>query len=386
MELGLTGIGIAIDRGWITREMGRQRTLVTLQTFFHTSQSSAKGGVIGYKGWFYHFLDMDTAARYRDCELSSMDTGLLLAGILYAKEYFNADEPSESAIRFLADSIYKRVDWQWMANQGSSFSMGWTPTSGFLQSRWMGYNEAMILLVLGLGSTEPSVTPNFWSEWTQNYKWGTNFGFSYLQFGPLFGHQYSHCWIDFRNRADDYMRSHDLTYFENSRRATLAQRNYAIVNPKKHSGYSTQVWGLTACDGPERDSFRGYSARGLSPELDDGTIAPTAAGASIAFTPKESIEALRAMYQEYRSSIWSGYGFRDAFNHEAKWWDSDVLGIDQGPMLIMIENYLTGSVWKIFERIEIVKRGLDRAGFKPFTQAKNKLVEDGPVKEQLTSR
>jgi hypothetical protein len=367
---GLTGIGIAINHGWITREAGSQRTLTTLRTLFAGRQGAAREGVMGYRGWFYHFLDANMGTRYRNCELSSIDTALLLAGILYAKEYFNGANAIEIEIRTLADSIYKRVDWRWMANEGSSFSMGWDPERGFLKARWIGYNEAMILLVLGLGAPGEVIDEKFWPEWTSGYKWGTRYGYSFLQFGPLFGHQYSHCWIAFKDIADPYMSAHKSNYFENSRRATLAQRNYAIENPKHRSGYSAATWGLTACDGPEYGSFPGYAARGLPPELDDGTLAPTAAGSSIVFTPVESIQALKAMYDNYRVSLWTGYGFRDAFNRDAAWWDPDVLGIDQGPMLLMIENYLTGSVWKTMQRNEIIKRGLKRAGFQARTLVK----------------
>ena len=200
-----------------------------------------------------------------------------------------------------------------------------------------------------------------WGQWTSGYTWKTNYGLSFIPFPPLFGHQYSHCWIDFRHIADDYMKGKSSTYFENSRRATLAQRAYCIANPGRKTGYGSNVWGLTACDGPNPN---GYTARGAPPaQNDDGTIAPTAAAGSMPFTPEYSLPALRYFYDQYRTNIWTGFGFRDAFNLGQKWWDTDVLGIDQGPIAIMIENHRSQSVWRLFMRNEEIQRGLRQAGF-----------------------
>jgi hypothetical protein len=219
----------------------------------------------------------------------------------------------------------------------------------------------MILGCLGLGAPTNPLPATAWNAWTRGYTWTNSGGLSYIPFPPLFGHQYSHCWIDFRHIADAYMRSHNSTYFENSRRATLAQRSYCIANPLKHKGYSGMVWGLTACDGPP-----GYSAHGAPPpQEDDGTIAPTAAGGSIPFTPEFSVPTLRYFYDKFRPSLWTAYGFRDAFNLGAHWAGPDELGIDQGPMVIMIENYRTQRVWRRFMQNEVVQRGLQRAGFLP---------------------
>ena len=363
---GLTAIGVGVDHGWITREQGRERVLRTLITFGEEPQGTNADGTIGCRGWFYHFLEMNTGRRAWKCELSSIDTALLLAGILYAREFFDGTHADETAIRNLAKRIYARMDWNWMANGRDSLSMGWHPESGFIQRRWIGYNEAMILLILGLGAPDNPLTPKFWKEWTGGYDWKISHDQSFVHFPPLFGHQYSHCWIDFRGIADDYLRGKGIDYFENSRRATLAQRAYCIANPGKFKGYGEMVWGLTACDGPGFGKFQAYSARGAPPpENDDGTIAPTAVGGSIPFAPEICLPTLRYFYDRFRPNIWTRYGYCDAFNLTANWWDPEVLGIDQGPILIMIENYRTGRVWKTFMKAPEIRRGLKAAGFKP---------------------
>jgi hypothetical protein len=357
---GLTAIGIGIDHGWIGRSAGGDRTLTTLKTFWRQPQGAGVSGTIGYRGWFYHFLDMATATRAGTCELSSIDTGLLLAGVLYARQYFDGVDSTETAIRAFADSIFNRVDWNWMTYGQNSLTMGWTPESGFLSARWSGYNEAMILLIEGIGATSNSLPYQVWNNWTSSYSWQTNYGYSYVNFPPLFGHQYSHCWIDFRNIADYYMGLQGITYFENSRRATLANRAYCAANPGHFTGYSDSVWGLTACDGPS-----GYKARGAPPaQNDDGTIAPTAAAGSIPFTPNESIAALQAMYTLYGNQLWGQYGLKDAFNISQNWYDSDYIGIDEGPIIIMIENYRTQRVWHRIAQDPVIQAGLARAGFR----------------------
>ena len=361
---GLTGIGIAIDRGWITREQGRERVLATLRTFRDGPQGTSSSGTMGYKGWFYHMLGLNTGTRDGTSELSSIDTGLLLAGVLDVKQYFDANQIEENEIRAAAETIFSRVDWQWMANGGSSLTMGWTPESGFLPWRWIGYNEAMVLYIMGLGAATNPLPAAHWSSWTSGYAWRTNYGYAYVEFPPLFGHQFSHCWVDFRHIADAYMNGRGISYFENSRRATLAQRAYCIANPGSFSGYGSNVWGITACDGPGFGTFAGYTARGAPPaQNDDGTLAPTAVGGSLPFAPEVCLPTLRYLYAHHRTNIWTGYGFRDAFNLTANWWDVDVLSIDQGAILLMVENYRSQSVWRRFMRIPEIQRGLQAAGF-----------------------
>jgi hypothetical protein len=367
---GLTAIPIGIDHQWISRPAGSERVLRTLQTLWLAPQGDATSKTSGYKGWFYHFLNFHDATRFGTSELSSIDTALLLAGVLDAAEYFDASNPVETAIRNLARQIFERVDWSWMLNRADTLTMGWHPESGFLRARWNGYNEASILYLLGIGADGPSaLAPKHWKQWTTTYSWRTSYGYSFVHFPPLFGHQYSACWIDFRHIADDYTASKGISYFENSRRATLAQRAYCIDNPGNFPGYGPEIWGLTACDGPGSNGAHSYIARGAPPaENDDGTIAPTAAGGSLPFTPEVSTRALRAMYDRYREMIWCGYGFRDAFNLKEDWWGTDVLGIDQGAILLMAENLRTGSVWNRMRKNAILQKGLERAGFRPISQ------------------
>jgi hypothetical protein len=357
---GLTAIGIAVDHGWITRTQAVARVQTTLNTFLSGPQGPGSTGIIGYKGWFYHFLDMNTALR-SGSELSSIDTALLLGGILYAKQYFDGTNSNETSVRTMADAIFNRIDWNWMAQGTDVVSMGWFPTSGFIANNWIGYNEGMILYCLGLGTATNPLPASAWNRWTSGYTYGTYYGQTFIPFSPLFGHQYSHCWIDFRHIADSYMNSHNSTYFENSRRAALAQVQYAALNPGGFASYSSTIWGLTASDGPT-----GYAVHGIPPGgADDGTIAPTAAGGAMPFTPEYSLPTLRAFYSRSRPRIWTAYGFRDAFNISAGWYDTDELGIDEGPIVIRIEHYRTQRVWQRFMQNAEVQRGLQRAGFVP---------------------
>jgi hypothetical protein len=367
--MGLSALTVGIDRGWISREEGRERVRTTLDFFWTCPQSDAPTNVCGYRGFFYHFLDMQTGHRAGTNELSTIDTALLLGGILHAKEYFTQDTPAEEEIRALADSIYYRVEWDWATPNDPLVALGWRPESGFIPFDWRGYNEAMILYLLGLGSPTHPLADDAWDAWTASYDgdWGTFYGFTYLSFPPLFGHQYSHLWFDFRGIQDDYMREKSaelgapIDYFENSRRATLAQRAYSIANPAGHPNYGPEEWGLTASDGPF-----GYLARGAPPaQNDDGTITPTAPGGSIVFAPDEAREALRTFYRKYRPRLWGEYGLLDAYNVRETWVGTDFLGIDQGPFVIMIENLRTEAIWDAFMQNEDVQRGLGRAGFEP---------------------
>jgi hypothetical protein len=312
---------------------------------------------------------MQTGRRAGDAELSTIDTALLLAGVLHVQQYFDQDDPSEAQIRTLADNLYRRVDWSWMQVRPARVCHGWMPETGFLPYDWGGYNEAMILYLLALGSPTFPISPDAWTAWTSSYAWQTHYGLGFVVFPPLFGHQYSHVWVDFRGIQDAYMRDKGLDYFENSRRATLANRAYAIANPLGWVDYGENVWGLTASDIPAS-----YRARGAPPaESDDGTITPTAAGGSFAFTPHESLAALRHMYAAYRTQIWGRYGFKDAFNPSEKWFAADYLGIDQGPIVMMIENYRTGRIWQVFMRHPAIQRGLAHAGFMPRIEAQTVL-------------
>jgi hypothetical protein len=386
---GLTAYGIGAERGYVTREQAAERTLSTLRALLAMKQGPEPRGVTGYKGFFYHFLDMKTAERFENVELSTIDTSLLMAGVLFTQSYFDRGDATETAIRATAEELYTRVDWSWAQTRKPAISMGWTPGEGFHTYDWRGYNEAMVVLVLALGSPTHPVEPGAWAEYTKTYKWGTFQGQEHLLFAPLFGHQYSHVWIDFRGIRDDYMKEHGIDYFENSRRATLSQHAFAIANPNGYRDYGDRIWGLTACDGPmdatltidgRRRTFYGYAARGASATevRDDGTIAPTAAASSIPFTPELSIAAIREMRQRYGDNLYRKYGFVDAFNPTLRtsrgvkaghvdpaqgWFDVDYLGIDQGPIVAMIENHRSGLVWSTMRKNPHIVRGLKRAGF-----------------------
>ncbi len=283
-----------------------------------------------------------------------------MAGVLDAREYFASDDPGDVALRALADSLYLRVDWDFMRSGGAAIRMGWKPDTGFSSfGYWIGYNEAMVLYVLALGSPTHPVPETTWGWWVSGYSWQTQYGYSYVIFPPLFGHQYSHCWIDYRTIWDDYMQSRGITYFENSRRATLAQRAYCMVNPHGWADYDSVTWGLTASDDPD-----GYLAHGAPPsQNDNGTITPTAPASAIAFAPEVVIPTLHNLYDAYGLAVWGRYGFKDAFNIQRFWWDNDYLGIDEGPIIIMIENYLNGSVWARDRENSYLTAGLQRAGF-----------------------
>jgi hypothetical protein len=384
----LAGYSIGAERGYITRAQARKRVLATLEFFAKAPQGERDTGVAGYKGFFYHFLHMDSGLRFEIVELSTIDTALLLSGALVCQSYFDREDEEEAAIRSRADELFRRADWRWAQPNPPAITHGWTPEHGFLPYDWRGYNEAMILYILALGSPTHGVEENAWWEYVRTYKWSHLYGQDYVGFGPLFGHQFSHVWIDFRGIRDAYMRGRGIDYFENSRRATYAQREYAIQNPMGWRGYGPDVWGLTACDGPadvtleidgRHRTFHTYAARGVSEKpTDDGTLSPAAAAGSLPFAPEIALPALREMRGRYGDHAYATYGFLDAFNPtfripfrvthgriepEVGWFDTDYLGIDQGLILAMIENYRSDLLWRILRRNPYIVAGLKRAGF-----------------------
>ena len=377
----LTIYPIAAERRIITRSEAAQRSLTTLRFLWNTPQGMGGSAISGYRGFFYHFIDTGTGLRAWNCELSTVDTGWLLAGALFCQSYFNRGNAHEVEIRRLADSLYRRVDWKWAMGKTKGVVMGWTPEEGFHSWIWHGYNEAMMVYILALGSPTYPVPPSVWDAWTSTYVWGKHYGQELVNFMPLFGHQYTHAWIDFRGIRDAYMRTKGIDYFENSRRATLLHREYGKENPYHWRDYSDTIWGWTACDGPKDTTFvvdgiermfRSYSARGTGAEehVDDGTIAPTATASSVPFSPDVCIQAVKAMKEKFGSRLWTKYGFVDAFNPTYitpstphGWFDHDYLGIDQGPIPLMIENYRNGFVWEVMKRNPYIVEGLRKAGF-----------------------
>ena len=385
----LTAYPVGVERDYVSRADAAQRALNTLRFMYNAPQGAQPTDVTGYKGFFYHFLDMQTGYRFQQVELSTIDTSLLLGGALFCQSYFTGMDPVEYAVRAYADSIYRRVDWQWAVHDPLLVSMGWHPENGFIQSDWRGYDEGMIVYILALGSPTHPIDTASWTAWTDTYRWAGFYGQPQVNFAPLFGHQYSHVWIDFRGIQDAYMRGKGIDYFENSRRATLSQRSYAMDNPGQWKDYGANAWGLTAVDGPHDTTvvidgrtreFHTYMARGVASGdiRDDGTLAPTAPGGSVPFAPEIAVPALIAEREKYGENLFTSYGFVDSFNptfqlpitpHHGHvvagvgWFDTDYLGIDQGPIIAMIENYRSDLIWKTMRKNPYIVAGLKRAGF-----------------------
>jgi hypothetical protein len=390
----LTAYCIGTERGYVSRDDAATRTRNTLRFFWNLPQSEAASGVGGHHGFFYHFLNFSDGCRFEKVELSSIDTTLFLFGALTAQEYFDRENPQETEIRELARKLIDRVDWNFLMRPSGMLGMGWHPETGYIKAEWTGYNEGMLCYLLGMASSTSPIDPGVWTRWCSTYDktWGPNFGPQpHVGYFSIAVHQLPNLWYDLRAIADPYMREKGLTYFENARRATLAARAYAIANPAEFRDYSDEIWGFTACDGPfdgevtiegRTRAFRTYSERGQGTRamFDDGTIAPTAALSSMPFTPDESSAALTAFRKKYGDDIYGQYGFFDAFNptyrgdltspsgrltSSAGWVSNDYLGIDQGPILIMLENHTSELIWQRLRASTTIRQGLIRAGFEP---------------------
>ena len=376
--LGLTVYPVAVERGFVARNVAAERTLTTLR-FFWQSKQGPEPDATGYKGFYYHFLDMASGARTWKSELSTVDSAFLIAGMLTCAAFFDANTPDEREIRDLAHRLYERVDWRWALNGGRTLSHGWKPGTGFLRYRWQGYDEAMLLYVLALGAPTHAIAPDSYAAWTETYVWRTIYDIAYLYAGPLFIHQLSHVWLDFRNIRDATMHAHDSDYFENSRRATLVQQQYAIRNPNGFAGYGEFCWGLTASDGPgrlvrtvhgTRRRFYGYLARGVPDGPDDGTVAPWAVAASLPFAPEIVLPTIERILRRKLGGEHL-YGFRTTFNPSFAsardggngWVSPTFCGLNQAPIILMIENYRTGLVWNVLRESSYVVAGLRAAGF-----------------------
>ncbi len=351
---GLTALCIAAERGWKSRADARQRALTILR--FYAQES------VHEHGWFYHFVDMDTGARVWKCELSSIDTALLLAGALTAGQYFGDAEMAR-----YAGAIYQRIDWRWMLNGDPLLlSMGWKPESGFLDARWNRYSELMILYLLGLGSTTTPLRPESWYAWARPRI--TYDGRAYISGAPtLFTHQYSHAWADFRGCREQNGKG--VNWFENSVEATLAHRSFCIDLAKNEfrGCYGENQWGITASD-----SARGYVAWGGPPRSGpiDGSLVSCAAGGSLMFQPKLCAQALSNMQQRFGARVWNRYGFADAFHPLNGWTDADVLGIDLGITLLSAENARSGNVWTWFMRNPEIRKAFQAAGITPVSRTR----------------
>jgi len=342
---GLTALCIADSRGYMDSTSLQNRALLTLQSL----QTLAAG----HQGFFYHFLDWGTGARYNQCELSPIDTALLMCGVLSVRQHFSAN----AAIVAAANQLYQAVNWQWMLNGGQTLSMAWTPEGGFYTSRWDHYCELMMMYLLGMGSTTYPLPASCWQAWTRPTY--TYQGITYISAGdPLFVHQYSHAWIDFRNKHDSY-----ADYFQNSVYATQAHKLFCLSLQAQFSDYGTNFWGITSSD-----SRNGYVAWGGPPAMGpiDGTVVPCAAAGSIPFVSADCIAVLRNL-RGYYANAWGRYGFTDALNPLYNWYNPDVLGIDQGISMLMAENYRSGFVWNNFMTNPEIKNAMTLAGFQPNT-------------------
>ena len=383
---GLACLPVAAERGWVSRRDAAGRARAVLRTFRH-----GPGGdrdAIGHRGFFYHFLDMRTARRHRRCEVSTVDTTFLLAGGLTTAAYLDGDDETESEVRELADQLYREADWRWAMAGGDAVCHGWKPEAGFLRYHWRGYNEALLLYALALGSPTHPLQASAYDAWVSTYRWTRLYGIEFLYGSSLFMHQLSHVWIDFRGIQDAFMRVKGIDYFENSRRAALVQQRYAVRNPRAFEGYGEHVWGISASDGPgpavrrvggRERRFWDYRARGVPWGPDDGTLTPWAVVASLPFEPRLVVRTLHEIdsrYPDMRSELGYRCSFNPTFSDTATagnssaetgkkgWISSGYYGLDQGPVVLMIENFRSGMIWELMRGCRYLKEGLQRAGFR----------------------
>lgn len=358
----LSSYPVGVERGWMTRTEAATRTLTSLRFFWNSLQGELPD-TTGYKGFYYHFLDLKSGRRVWQCELSMIDTAFLIAGMLTASSYFTGSGAVETEIREFSDLIYRRVDWQWALNEGKTLALGWKPDGGFLHYAWDGYDEALMLYVLGMASPTHPLPKETYSAWTATYQWENIYDLEFLYAGPLFIHQFSHAWIDFRGIRDPFMREKCSDYFENSRRATYVQREYARRNPWGFAGYGEDCWGFSAGDGLSR-----YAARGIPYGPDDGTIAPWAPLASLPFAPEIALSALRHILETYPgiihdSRLPSGFNPTLTDSGPCGWVSDGYFGLDQGIIVLMIENHRSQLIWDLMRRSPHIEAGLCHAGF-----------------------
>jgi hypothetical protein len=378
--LGISSYVVAVERNILSREEGISKIL-TLLNFFQTGQQGPEENAMGYKGFYYHFLHMDTGRRAWKSELSTVDTAIFIAGVLTASSYFNGENKAEKEIRNLAESLYRRIDWQWALNGGTMICHGWKPESGFLDYYWdEGYSEAIILYILALGSPTYPIDSKGYRNWTSTFKWANIEGVGYIHAGPLFIHQMSHLWLDFQGIRDELNIKYNIDYFENSRRATCVQQQYAIKNPLNFTHYGENNWGFTASDGPGPATvmidgvgkkFFDYIARGVPFGPDDGTISPWAVVASLPFAPDVVLKTMRHAIKRLKEKNVAHDGFDASFNPAFKvpgmekngWISPWRFGLNEGPMVIMIENYRSRLIWNTLKKCVYITNGLRRAGF-----------------------
>ena len=376
--LGLATIPVLVERGVLSREFAPEIALRRLR-FFRDSPQGPEPDATGYRGFYYHFLDMKSGRRVWECELSTIDSAFLFAGMLTCAAYFDAATEDEAEVRQLADDLFRRADWQWALNGGAAVSHGWRPETGFIPHVWTGYDEALLVYLLGLGSPTFALPPESYAAYCSTYQWKEIYGREVLYSGPLFTHQLSHLWIDFRGLQDAFMRERGSDYFENSRQATYIHQEYAQRNPLEFAGYGEHCWGITASDGPGWETrrvngierqFYDYHARGAPYGPDDGTIAPWVVVASLPFAPEIVLPTVR-YFQDVYPQVTGEYCLRGSFNltfpHEGDaglgWTSPYHFGINLGPVVLMCENYRSGLLWRLMRGCPYVLTGLRRAGF-----------------------
>ena len=378
--MALTAYPVGVHRHFMGREEAVERTLTTLRFFAASEQSSAVDAT-GYKGFYYHFLHMGSGKRAWQSELSSVDTAIFIAGALAAAAYFDAASQDEAEIRSLAKMLYERVEWDWMLQGRKTLCHGWRPEpeAGFIKYRWQGYDEALILYLLALGSPTHGIGAECYAAWCTTYEWKTVYGIDYLYAGPLFIHQLSHVWVDFRGIRDAFMSDKGSDYFENSRRATQIQQQHGMRNPLGLAHVGELCWGVTASDGPgpavkkiagvERVFFD-YLARGVPDGPDDGTLAPWAVVASLPFAPEIVLPTV-LNFRRLSVQVANPYGFKASINpmfagasdDGVGWVSKFHFGINEGPTVLMIENHRSGLVWALMRTCPPLVAGLRAAGF-----------------------
>jgi hypothetical protein len=343
---GLTALCIGHERGFAPPGEIRSRVLAALNSLWKDMPN--------HRGFFYHWANINTGERMWDSEVSSIDTALLLCGVLSCREYF-----ASGPIERLASAVFNRVEWTWAAEDTALVSHGWMPEAGFLPYRWDYYSELVIMNLLGLGSSSHPLPESSWDAWKRT--WFEYGGLRYIgSFAPLFVHQYPQAWFDLRGKRDRY-----ADYFQNSISATEAHRLFCLDLRGRFPDYSNDLWGITASDSPH-----GYQAWGGPPAMGpiDGTVAPAAAGGSLVFVPAQALRVLKNIRARFGDRAWRRYGLIDAFNPHTNWYDPASIGIDTGVTLLMAENLRTGFVWKIFMKSAEAKRGIERAGFEDVSE------------------
>jgi hypothetical protein len=369
---------VGVEHGWISRQDAVERILITLR-HFEASPQGPERDTVGYQGFYYHFLDLHTGRRTWKSELSTIDTTYLLCGMLITAQYFNQNDSGEQEIRRLVEALFSRVNWQWAQNNGLTVTHGWKPESGFLENRWQGYDESLMLYLLALGAPNYPLPKDSYVAYTSTYRWETHYGYELAYAGPLFIHHFSHIWIDFRGLQDDTMRARGLDYFENSRRATYVHQQHAVRNPSGFDGYGDHAWGITASEGPIQGTkpveiagrtFYSYLARGV-PGPDDGTLSPWTTITALPLAPEIALPTIEYFHNVY-PRLAGPYGMKCSLNpsfrenpmESSGWFSEHYYGINEGPVVLMIENYRSGLIWRLLGSCSYIQDGLRRAGFR----------------------